>query len=147
MVPLPLAASMAAISVAFCSNTCDGAVEVGGIGIEVSDGLNNSSGGAIDFSQSRTVDGAVAVGGLDGSDISSCSTSGEGGVEVGGIGVEISERLNNSGGGAIDFSQAEPVDGAIAVGGLDGGDIRWRFATPVRVELKLVGSESRSVMA
>ena len=68
MVPLPLAVSMAVISAAVASE--DGAVEVGGIGIQISEGLNDSSGGAVDFSQGRTGDGAVAVDGLDGSDIS-----------------------------------------------------------------------------
>ena len=67
------------------------------------------------------VDRAVAVGGLDGCDISSCSINAcEGAVEVGGIGVQVGEGLNNSSSGAVDLSQSRTVDGAIAVGGLDG---------------------------
>ena len=71
-------------------NTCEGAVEVGGIGIQIGKGLNNFGGGAVDFGQSRTIDGAVAIGGLDGSDISRrFRNTCEGAVEVGGIGVQV----------------------------------------------------------
>ena len=74
-------------------SSCEGAVEVGGIGIEVSEGLNNSGGGAVDFGQSRTIDGAVAVGVLDGSDVSSRRNTCDGAVEVGGIGIQVGESL------------------------------------------------------
>ena len=49
---------------------------------------------------------AVAIGGLDGSDIGGCSTTCEGAVEVGWIGIEVSNGLND-GGGAVD-DQSEP---------------------------------------
>ena len=70
MEPLPLALDGSDIE-AGRRNSCEGAVEVGGIGVQIGKGLNNSCGGAVDFSQSRTSDGAVAIGGLDGSDVSS----------------------------------------------------------------------------
>ena len=93
-------------------------------GVEVCNGLNNSSGGAIDGGQGRTVDGAGAVGSLDGRDISCInSTSGECGVEVGGIGVQVSDRLNNGSSGAVDGGQVGTIDGASAVGGFYGCDV------------------------
>ena len=123
-------------------------LEVGGIGIQVGDGLGNFGVGAIDGGQGRTIDGAVAIGGLSMAAISAafCSNTCDGAVEVGGIGIEVGDGLNNSGGGAVDLSQSRTSDGAVAIGGLDGGDIGG-VATPVMVLLKLVGSASRSVRA
>ena len=43
-----------------------------------------------------------------------------GGVEVGGIGVEVGKRLGNSIGRAIDGGQSRrAVNGAVAIGGFD----------------------------
>ena len=49
---------------------------------------------------------------------SSFSSSSDGGVEVGGIGVQVSKGLGNFGVGAVDGSQGRTGDGAGAVGGL-----------------------------
>ena len=56
------------------STSREGAVEAGRIAVEISEGLNNSSGCAIDVGQCRSIKGSVAIDGLNGSDV--CCLSG-----------------------------------------------------------------------
>ena len=59
------------------STSREGAVEAGRIAVEIGEGLNNSSGCAIDVGQCRTIKGSIAVDGCDGGDVSCISSTEE----------------------------------------------------------------------
>ena len=92
-------------------------------GVDICNGLNNSSGRAVDVGQRRAVNVTVAVGRFDGGNICCLSRSSELGIEAGRISVKVINRLKNSISSAINAGYGCPINGAIAINRFDGRDV------------------------
>ena len=75
MLPLPLAFSRSRDVCGILQLQQEGAVEVGGIVIEIGEGLKDLGIGAIDGGQGRTIDGSRTVGRFDSDDVSRCGSA------------------------------------------------------------------------
>ena len=137
MVPLPLTASRAVMSVAFSAPA--ESVELKSVGSESRSASRYSA--VVPLMSVSAVPSMVPLPLTASRTVMSVAFSAPAGVELKSVGSESrSASLSDFSGGA-DVSQRSAINGAVAVGCLDGGDV-VAAATPLRSESKSLGSES-----